>query len=110
MMMQAGELMWSETEQQIAKVAFEKAYERETQTLVQMIRDSADQIAELKDLWKLHDFLSARRHDIDGKYDYDYSELIFTFAQLVKQGWLNLEDLEGLDKTKITKVAALTRM
>ncbi|NJK39458.1 MAG: hypothetical protein HC835_02240 [Oscillatoriales cyanobacterium RM2_1_1] len=109
-MMQAGELMWSETEQQIAKVAFEKAYERETQTLVQMIRDSADQIAELKDLWKLHDFLSARRHDIDGKYDYDYSELIFTFAQLVKQGWLNLEDLEGLDKTKITKVAALTRM
>ncbi|MGL5082803.1 MAG: hypothetical protein ACRC8A_15055 [Microcoleaceae cyanobacterium] len=108
--MQVSEITWSETEQTIAKAAFDKAYERETLTLIQLIRDSAGGISELNDLWRLHDFLSARRHDIDGKYAYDYSELIFTFAQLVKQGWLKLEDLEGLDKDKVTKVAALTRM
>jgi hypothetical protein len=58
----------------------------------------------------LHDFLSARRHEIDGKYDYRYSVLIFVFAGLVKEGWLNIDELEGLQKDKLTKVAALARM
>lgn len=110
MMTQVNELSWSDTEKQIAQAAFNKAYQQEISTLIQLVRESAASISELTDLWKLNDFLSARRHDIDGKYHYDYSELIFTFSQLVKDGWLQLEDLEGLDKAKLTKVAALTRM
>jgi hypothetical protein len=61
-------------------------------------------------MWHLHDFLSARRHEVDGKYDYRYSMLIFIFARLVKEGWLHLNELEGLDKSKIAKIAALSRM
>ncbi|NJM74095.1 MAG: hypothetical protein HC862_30640, partial [Scytonema sp. RU_4_4] len=53
------------------------------------------------DLWRLHDFLSARRHEVEGKYDYQYSVLLFVFAGLVKEGWLHLTELEGLDKDKL---------
>lgn len=109
-MMQVSEAEWSTTEQKVAQEAFDKAYKREIDALIQEVRQQASAIAEIEDMWNLHDFLSARRHEVDGKYDYRYSMLIFIFARLVKEGWLHLKELEGLDKSKITKIAALSRM
>jgi hypothetical protein len=108
--MQVSNAEWSQTEQTIAQTAFNRAYEREINTLIKEVHEKASTIAELNDVWQLHDFLSARRHEIDGKYDYRYSGLVFVFARLVKEGWLHLNELEGLDKDKLTKVAALARM
>lgn len=108
--MQVNEIIWSEVEQQIAKDAFEKAYQRETNALITQVRKYASEITELDEVWRLHDYLSARRHDIDGKYDYDYSALLFLFARLVKEEWLKLEDLSGLEQSKLAKIAALARM
>lgn len=108
--MQVNETIWSEVEQQIAKDAFEKAYQRETNALITQVREYASGITELDNVWRLHDFLSARRHDIDGKYDYDYTSLVFVLARLVKEQWLKLEDLSGLDPSKLAKIAALARM
>jgi Photoprotection regulator fluorescence recovery protein len=108
--MQATDIQWSNTEQEVAKAAFDKAYEREINALVQEVHQQADAITQLDDIWVLHDFLSARRHDIDGKYDYRYPVLVFVFARLLKEGWLHLEELEGLEPDKLKKVAALSRM
>jgi hypothetical protein len=109
-MMQVNDIDWSETEKKVAQAAFNKAYEREINALIEEVRKQASGILAIDDLWRLHDFLSARRHDIDGKYDYQYSELIFVFASLVKEGWLNLSELDGLDRDRLTKIAALARM
>jgi Photoprotection regulator fluorescence recovery protein len=108
--MQVNEIIWSEAEQKVAEAAFQKAYERETNTLIQEIRESASAITELDQIWRLHDFLSARRHEIDGKYDFSYSVLLFVFATFIKQGWLKQADLEGLEKDKLAKIASLARM
>ena len=108
--MQASDIGWTKTEEQIAQKAFKKAYEREINDLIQTVRENASEIAELDDLWQLNDFLSAKRHHIDGKYDYRESVLLFVFAQLIQEGWLYLDDLEGLSKDKLTKISALTRM
>lgn len=104
------ELAWSNTEELVAKAAFDKAYEREISALIQEVRHRATTIDQMNDVWQLHDFLSARRHDVDGKYDYRSSVLLFVLAQLVKEGWLKLEELEGLERSKIAKISALTRM
>jgi Photoprotection regulator fluorescence recovery protein len=109
-MTQTSELQWTAQEQSIAKAAFDKAYKREIQSLVQVVRARAGAVAGTDDVWHLHDFLSARRHELDGKYDDRESALIFVFADLVKEGWLSLSDLEGLDVTKLSKISALTRM
>jgi hypothetical protein len=101
---------WSITEEKVAQEAFRIAYEREIEALMQEVRSKASTIAELSDLWKLHDFLSARRHDLDGKYDYQESGLIFVFARLIKEGWLKSNELEGLSTDKRTKITALSRM
>ena len=109
-MIQVIEIEWSQTEKQIARQAFDKAYDREIRALIKEVQQQASQITELENLWLLHDFLSARRHEIDGKYDYRYSSLIFVFALLIKEGWLLKEALEGLNTDKRAKVAALSRM
>jgi hypothetical protein len=108
--MLVSEIEWSKTEKKVAQAAFEKAYTREIDALIKEVREKASTIAALDDTWQLHDFLSARRHEIDGKYDYRYSVLIFVFARLIQEGWLHLNELEGLEKDKLTKVAALARM
>jgi hypothetical protein len=108
--MQVNEITWSEAEQKIAEAAFKTAYDRETSTLIREIRESASEVTQLEQIWRLHDFLSARRHEIDGKYDFSYSVLLFTFATFIKQGWLQPTDLEGLAKDKIAKIASLARI
>jgi len=108
--MQFTNLQWTEKEEKIAQAAFEKAHQREIAALVQEVRQRAETISKVEDLWKLHDFLSVRRHEIDGKYEYQDLALIFVFAQLVKEGWLEFSELEGIDLEKQTKIAALSRM
>jgi hypothetical protein len=44
---------------------------------------------------------------IDQKYDYRYSVLILVFAQLLKQGWIEFSDLEGLNEDKIDKIKSI---
>jgi hypothetical protein len=105
-----SENTWSSSEQLIAKQAFEQAYHRETTALIQEVKARAISLSEIEDVWNLHDFLSARRHQIDGKYDYNYSVLIFIFSQLLKEGWLLLDDLQGLEKDKLSKINALAKM
>ncbi|MGH2413443.1 MAG: hypothetical protein HC862_12600 [Scytonema sp. RU_4_4] len=108
--MQVSEAEWTDTEKKIARIAFDQAYEREVEALLKQVRSEASTLVELSDLWRLHDFLSARRHEVEGKYDYQYSVLLFVFAGLVKEGWLHLNELEGLDKDKLSKVTALARI
>lgn len=109
-MMQTSELQWTAQEQSIARAAMAHAYECEIQALVQLVRERASAVVGTEDIWVLHDFLSARRHELDGKYDDRESALLFVLADLVKEGWLTLDNLAGLDTVKISKVAALTRM
>lgn len=101
---------WTTTEKELAQAVFKKAYHREIAALVEEVKDKVNAISSLDELWQLHDYLSARRHDIDGKYDYRESMFLFAFSQLIKEGWLSLEELEGLHPSKQKKVAALARM
>jgi Photoprotection regulator fluorescence recovery protein len=108
--MQVSEPEWNDTEQKIARNAFEKAYAREIEALIKKVREEASTLMKLGDLWQLHDFLSAKRHQVEGKYDYEYSALLFVFAGLVKEGWLHVSELEGLNKDKLAKITSLARM
>ena len=101
---------WSETEKQIVREALNKAYTRETETLILEISRKASEITEINDIWALNDYLNAKRYDIDGKYDYRDSTPIFVVAKLIKEGWLHSDELAGLTPDKRAKVAALARM
>jgi Photoprotection regulator fluorescence recovery protein len=108
--MQNKETGWSETENNTAQEILNRAYDREILALMEKIRFQASEIVELDDIWRLHDFLSAKRHEIDGKYDNRSSVLIFVLARLLKEGWVHLDELKDLDKDKRAKITSLARM
>lgn len=107
--MNASETQWSEKEREIARKAFDRAYRLEIENLIREAKEKLNTITEAGDLWNLHDFLSAKRYDIDGKYDDRESSLIFVLAQLIQEGLLSKNELEGLTSEKQTKIAALSR-
>jgi len=108
--LQVSKIQLSETETKIVQQAFQTAYQRETSALITYVRDRSANITELDDLWEIHDLLSSKRYEIDGKYEFNDSTFVFDFASLVKEGWLTLEDLKGLNKGILSKISALTRM
>lgn len=101
---------WSEKEKLIAQKAFALAYEREIRSIMVTVRQQSESITELDDVWRLHDYLSSKRYEIDGKYDFRDSALVFVFADLVKSGLLSVDELAGLESSKLVKISALTRM
>lgn len=101
---------WSLQEQEIARRVFDQAYEREIADLLQIVVAQAGAITDVNHVWRLNDFLSAKRHEIDGKYDFRYPYLMVVFARLMKEGWLQSQELEGLDPSKRAKIGALSRM
>lgn len=98
-----NELRWSKTEKDIAHRIFDEAYKSELRDIKTKI---TDMLADSKDdsvVWKIHDLLTWRRKNVDRKYDYRYSRLIVVFAELLNEGFLSPEDLEGLSKEKKKK-------
>jgi hypothetical protein len=110
MVMPVGTAQLSSQESAIAKVALKNAYQRETSRILELVREQASEVAHIDDLWHLNDFLSARRFDLDGKYDDRDEEILFVLAKLVKEGWVTFEDLSGFEEANLTKVKALARI
>ncbi|NJN20099.1 MAG: hypothetical protein HC812_01415 [Leptolyngbya sp. RL_3_1] len=107
---QQEQTLWSHEEISIAKTALQKAHRSEISALVSYVQAQASVVATPEDVWQLHDFLSAKRHEIDGKYDDRESFLMYTLSRLIKDGLLTLTELDGLSVDKKTKVNLLTRM
>ena len=109
-MLEVNKNQLSAKEEKIAKQAMQKAYEREIYALMMNVRDRANSLSKVEDLWDLHDLLSTKRYEIDGKYAYNSSSIVFDFASLIKEKWLTIEDLQGLPSEMLSKISALARM
>ena len=68
-----------------------------------MLRNSPDD----RVIWRLHDYLSEKRREIDEKYDYRYSRLMSVFPRLVSEGWLNADELAGIGAEKVDVINKL---
>jgi hypothetical protein len=101
---------WTSQERAVVKSALANAHQREIAAIVQVVRDRASEINSIDEVWQLNDFLSARRFDIDGKYNNDEDEVLFVLAKLTQEGWLQSQDLVGLEAAKLSKITALTRV
>ena len=71
-----------------------------------MLRNEADDGA----VWRLHDYLSEKRKEVDQKYDYRYSVLMLVFHRLVFEGWLKEDELEGVGSEKVEMIRRVRLM
>lgn len=100
---------WSETEQILARAAFEQAYGRAIERLISTIQTRSTTLTTAESIWQLHDFLSIERHTIEGRFAFELDGILFVFASLVKEGLLEINELAGLDPDKLAKITAMSR-
>jgi hypothetical protein len=104
-----NEPAWSRSEKAIAHKAFDAALERELQEVIRETKQKADQIKEPADLWDLEHYLTQRRKEIDRKYDYRYSQLDLVFGRLLREEWIDEEDLRGLGEDKLRAIRSCAK-
>ena len=98
------DIKWSKTEKKTAHKAFDLAYKRECAALIKKIQSKAEKLSVPDDIWNLHDFMTKEIRNIGKTYDYRYSVLLRVFAQLIRDEWLNINELEGLSEDKMSRI------
>ena len=104
-----NEPAWSKLEKAIARTAFDAALKRELQDVMQKTKQMANQIKEPADVWKLEDFLTKSRKEIDRKYDYRSSQLTQVFGRLLYEKRLWEEELRGLREDKLRAIHSFAK-
>ncbi len=97
-------LNWSQAEKKVAKRAYDAALDKEYVALLQKLKDMSQKAKNPEDIWTIHNFLSQQRKTMDQKYDYRYSQLIFVFGRLIREKWIDENDLEGLNEEKLNAI------
>lgn len=104
------EFTWSPSQKKAARSAFDLALAKELkatrQKAEEILRNSRDDST----VWRLHEYLSDKRREIDEKYDYRYSVLMLVFVRLVSEGWLTLDDLSDIGSEKVDVIRNLTSL
>ena len=103
------DLMWSKSERAIASKTFDAALERELHEVTQEAKRMASQIKQPLDLWDLEHYLTQCRKEIDRKYDYRYSQLDLVFGRLLRERWIDEEDLRGLREDKLESIRSYAK-
>lgn len=99
------DLKWSQSEKKIARQAYERALGKQLGTVIEKTRSRASRISQPGDLWDLEHWLTDQREEIDQIFDYRYSVLIQTFANLMNRRLLTEDDLQGLAPEKIAAIS-----
>jgi hypothetical protein len=101
------DLKWSGSEKQVARRAYDAALEAAKAGIVAEFKAKAAAVATLSDMWAIEDDLRRQRRTLDELFDYRYSQLLFVFAQLIGQGYLDEGRLAGLSDDKLAIIRRL---
>jgi hypothetical protein len=100
---------WTKKEKLIAREAFHKAYKSECMWIADNLKNMVNEVSCPDDLWEVRNYLSKTLKNIEKKYDFRYSILILVLAQLMKDGWIEENELIGLSEDKISKIINLAK-
>lgn len=95
---------WTHSEKRVARRAFDAALQRELDAVMVEFKRRAGSAKEPEDMWSTETYLTHMRKEIDFKYDYRYSRLLFVFARLLREGWIDERALDGLSEDKLASI------
>ena len=93
---------WSKSQKKHARELFDLALEREYKALIEEI--NLVKVESRDEVWELRERLNRKAKEMDRKYDYRYSQLIFVFAQLLREGYLTEDELSVLGEEKLDDI------
>jgi hypothetical protein len=95
---------WAPTEKKLARIAFDRAFERQCTAITQEARRMLEATTAPSQIFRIQEYLTEQRRTVDRIYDYRYSQLLGVFGRLLSDGWLREDDLHGLRPEKIAKI------
>ncbi len=95
-------LIWSPSEKRLARKLFDNALQRELADLVMDFRKRAEAVQTPDEMWKLRRFLEQTEREVEEKYDYRYSQMLFVFGRLVREGRISISQLQELSAEKLS--------
>jgi hypothetical protein len=98
------QLKWSEREKKIARAVFEAALQQELAEVVAQFKTKAECVQTPDALWAMAGWLTQRRHHVDEKYDFRYSQLILVFGRLLREGRITRPLIDGLAPDKLASI------
>ena len=75
--------------------------QQELDAAIESTKERRRKISQASELWELERQLTRLGKEIARKYQYKYSTLVLFFADCVREGKLDLEDLSGLADEKL---------
>jgi len=103
-------LIWSPSEKRLARKLFDNALQRELADLVMDFRKRAEAVQTPDEMWKLRRFLEQAEREVEEKYDYRYSQLLFVFGRLVREGRISISQLQELSAEKLSYVRKIVSL
>ncbi|MDP3976756.1 MAG: hypothetical protein Q8P85_01975 [Pseudomonas sp.] len=103
-------LKWSAAEKKLAHRVFEAALTAELAEIMADFKARAAAVAEPHEMWPLQGYLERKQCEIDRKYDYRYSQLLFVFGQLIREGRVQEAQLAGLAEEKLGYIRCLVSL
>jgi hypothetical protein len=95
---------WSSSEKKIARRAFDAALDTSLAGVMAEFKRRAAAATTPGEMWDMEDYLRRQRRQIDGMFDYRYSQLLFVFGQLISMGYLDEAQLAGLSDDKLHEI------
>ena len=105
-----NDIKWSLAEKNLSRKVFEQALESELREVIAEFKAKAAATSAPEEMWNVRKFLDSRERDIQEKYDYRYSQLIFVFGRLIREGRLQEEQLAGLSEEKLTFIRRIASL
>ncbi|OGB53154.1 MAG: hypothetical protein A2503_02635 [Burkholderiales bacterium RIFOXYD12_FULL_59_19] len=101
---------WKDSEKKIARRVFEAALQSELADIMATFKALAANAKEPEDMWKIQAFLAHAQRDIDGKYDYRYSQLELVFGRLLREKRIYEQDLNGIADEKLANILRIAEL
>ena len=98
------DLKWTAAEKAIARRAFDRVLQQELDAAIESTKRRAAKIREGSELWELERHLMQLRKEIDQKYAYKYNTVLLLFADLVREGTVNIDELRGFAEEKLAHI------
>ena len=98
------DMKWSQSEKKIARRAFEAALDSTLAGIMTEFKAKAAAATTPSEMWAIEDYLREQRREVEGVFDYRYSQLLFVFANLIGRGVLDEAQLAGLSADKLEAI------
>jgi hypothetical protein len=103
------DISWSASERKIARKLFESSVRKEYDEVISTFKEKANKVEEPTDLWEIKKFLDETSERIKVKYDFRYSQLLFVFGLLYKEGRITKEELNELTEEKQNEIKRIAK-